>query len=446
MKRRRFLGRVALAATALAGSRARARARAVPERAFRLSSLGCGRATGYAETNKIVTREGRTHAAWLDSADGKFIVRVRTLDRTRGSWAPTVTVGEAHDNHGGPALTIDREGYLHIVYYPHHHPFRYRRSRRPNDATEWGPEEHFGGRCTYPTLVCAPDDTLLLTCRESYSDRRKPWEVTLYTKRAGKPWSEPRTILRADRTGYAHFQEALAWGPGQSRLHLSCRFYSGGRGHTVAHLWSDDRGETWRDSANRPVSLPATADTVSPIVRDPGAAGVGFRCGALAVDGENVPHIVYSSYDLLPLESWLVSLEAAGSPDGPRWRRRPLRDALPADHREWGLTLPGGIVMTPAGEMLLVLTLIKPSSGEDSAVWGHPSSEPLLLRSTDGGSRFTSELLTVPDASRARWLPSLERPTAADPVRAPGLIYTDGSRGERNTDILANEVFWIDPT
>ena len=64
---------------------------------FLLSKNGCGRATGYAETNKIVTVGDRTHVAWLDSVADGFRVRIRTLDRSTRAWSPTHTVGEAFD-------------------------------------------------------------------------------------------------------------------------------------------------------------------------------------------------------------------------------------------------------------------------------------------------------------------------------------------------------------
>jgi len=127
---------------------------------YTLSHNGCGRATGYAESNKIVTIGEKTHAVWLDSEGDKFLVRVRTLDRETETWSPVYTVGEAHDNHGGPALTADSAGHLHIVYFPHHHPFRYRRSVRPNDASEWADEILFGKLCTYSSLVCLPTTPL----------------------------------------------------------------------------------------------------------------------------------------------------------------------------------------------------------------------------------------------------------------------------------------------
>ena len=84
-----------------------------------LSERGCGRATAYSEFNKIVTVEGKTHVSWLDSENGKFLVKIQTLDRGTGKWSAVYTVGQAFDNHGGPSLTCDSSGYLHIVYYQH---------------------------------------------------------------------------------------------------------------------------------------------------------------------------------------------------------------------------------------------------------------------------------------------------------------------------------------
>mgnify|MGYP004240982553 CR=1 FL=1 len=64
---------------------------------FLLSSNGCGRATAYAATNKIVTAGSKTHASWLDSEGGRFWVRIRTYDHTTKLWSPTYTIGEAYD-------------------------------------------------------------------------------------------------------------------------------------------------------------------------------------------------------------------------------------------------------------------------------------------------------------------------------------------------------------
>ena len=165
-----------------------------PVRSFLLSRQGCGRATGYAESNKIVTWRRRTHVAWLDSPPEGFRVRVRSCDRDTGEWSPMVTVGHAYDNHGGPALTVDSAGYLHLVYFPHHHPMCYRRSRRPGDASEWEDEIRFGERLTYPTLLCGADDTLVLSARRRFADR--PWEVELWERPPDARWQRRRVLLR----------------------------------------------------------------------------------------------------------------------------------------------------------------------------------------------------------------------------------------------------------
>lgn len=407
---------------------------------FLLSTVGCGRATGYSETNKIVTVGERSHVAWLDSEEGTFRVRVRTLDRRQGTWSPTYTLGDAYDNHGGPALTVDSEGHLHIVYHPHHHAMRYRRSTRPDDASEWEEEARFGARATYPTLVCGPRDTLYLTCRESSSAH--PWSLVLYRKAPGEDWTGPVTIIRSETPDYSHFQEALAWGPDQRRLHLSCRIYGGNprRGHTVGYLRSDDGGDTWRRADGEEVELPATASTVSAIAQEREGSGVGLRCGTLAVDPDGRPHVLYSSYDELPLRTWLASLDASGA-----WRRRSLAGAVPPEWAGWGLTVPGGLTFDAEGRLRAALTLIRPEGTGDTTIWGHPTSEVILLSAERYDGPIQSRVLEPVDPSRPRWLPNLERPTGAWPVASPGLIFTDGGRGENNREIVANRVWWVAP-
>ena len=183
-----------------------------PSSRFVLSDLGCGRATGYAEANKIVTAHGKTHVSYLDSPPEGFRVRIRTLDHATGAWSPTYTIDEGYDNHGGPALAIDSQGYLHVAYYPHHHPMRYKKSIRPHDASEWSEVEEFGERLTYPTMVIDNEDTLYVTCRQS--DKNTPWRALLYTKKVGGAWEGPRAILQAEETRVSTMgtrREGIRW-------------------------------------------------------------------------------------------------------------------------------------------------------------------------------------------------------------------------------------------
>lgn len=409
---------------------------------FLLSTAGCGRATGYAETNKIITVDGKTHVAWLDSEGKSFLVRVRTLDRKTRTWSKTFTIGKAYDNHGGPALTVDSRGHLHIVYYPHHHPFRYRRSLKPNDASAWTDEVQFGRRSTYPTLLCGADDTLYLTCRES---GKGPWVVQMYTKKPGAAWEGPTTILRSGSpSGYSHFQEALAWGPDRKTMHLTCRFYDGnpGIGHTVGYMKSPDAGQTWQTAEGKQLTLPATPDTVTCIARDTSKKPPALRGGAIALDAGGNAFILHSTYATTPGRAFLTRL----SPEG-RQETITLNSFLPPSLNAWSLGMPGGITITQSGGLAMVLTLQKHDPAVKNSFWGHPTSEvitfsakyaaPRLLKTT-----FRKNLLIRPDPAIPHWLPNLERPTGHNHVDSPGILFTAGTRGDNNRQIVANKVFW----
>lgn len=408
---------------------------------FLLSADGCGRATGYAETNKIVTWQRKTHVAWLDSVAGGFRVRARSLDHPSGSWSATYTLGAAHDNHGGPALTVDSRGLLHAVYFPHHHPFRYRKSKRPNDASQWEEEIQFGQRCTYPTLVCGVDDTLYLTCRRSFDGR--PWQMELWTKRPEGAWQGPTVIARARWPGYSHFQESLAWSPDRGRLHLCCRFHEKsdggayGRVQTVAYMLSDDLGATWRRPDGGATGEPGTAETVDVLASGGVDADRILRAGSLAVDAQGRPHLIYSVREAGRSETTLAVLEGDG-----RWRRRGLAAYLPPRFKDWELTMPGGVTFNRAGELLVTATLMRVGAGEET--WGHPTSEVVRLASADGGATFSFELISPPDRAVTHWLPNVEKPTGHNRVPGrPGILYTAGPPGGKNTEILSNRVYWL---
>lgn len=406
---------------------------------FLLSVDGCGRATGYAEANKIVTRDGKTHVAWLDSVEEGFRVRVRTLDHASGDWSPPVTVGEGYDNHGGPALTMDAEGYLHIAYYPHHHPMRYRRSVKPNDASEWTEVEEFGARTTYPTLVCGKEGTLYCACRESGDG---PWHSNLYVKKPGGTWEGPRSIMVSQQGGYSHFMEALAWGPDQQTLHLSTRIYSGkpGRGHTVGYMRSHDGGETWENSRGEAIALPATADTIDVVASAGEDEGAGLRAGSIAVDGNNVPCILYSDYDGKPTEAWLARPDGEGG-----WEKRPLLPHLPEKLAGYGLLTPGVVSIGQDGLFHIALTAVDRRDDPEASLWGHLTNEVVWMELASFDGEIASRVVSEVDRETPAWLPNVERPTGHNVVDEPGLIYTVGERGEKNTDILSNDVMWVRP-
>ncbi len=408
---------------------------------FLLSRQGCGRATGYAEANKIVTVGGRTHVAWLDSPPEGFRVRVRTLDRRKGEWSPNRTIGEAHDNHGGPALTVDGDGHLHIVSFPHHHSFRYRRSKRPNDASEWEEEIRFGEKLTYPTLVCGPDNTLYFTARRSFKDR--PWEVELWTRRPGGDWMRQGSLLRSRHKGYAHFQESLAWGPDHRTLHLCCRFHENsdkdayGRLQTIAYMRSEDFGKTWRRSDGSKIRTPASVDDIEVLARGGVDKERGLRVGCLAVaPGNGMPHLIYSVTEGGTGRTFIATPDGKGA-----WERVDLSAQLPGELRGNDLIMAGGLGFDGAGRLHGAAQIQKAKEGEST--WGNPSNEALRFERDDRTGKFRFAFASAADPGVSNWLPNLERATGFNRiVERPGIIYTSGGPGSKNTELMSNEVWW----
>lgn len=406
------------------------------QRPFLLSENGSGRSTGYAEANKIITLGGKTHVTWLDSVGGAFWVRARTLDRQTGEWSPTYTVGKAYDNHGGPALAADSKGYLHIVYYPHHHPFRYRKSLRPNDASAWGEESQFGALCTYPTLLVAPDDTLVLTCRESNKDG-KPWVMNRYIKLPGKPWSGPKTTMVSDESGYSHYQEALAWGPDHKTIHLSTRMYGGkpGRAHTVGYMRSHDLGETWEDATGKVITLPATSKTCTVLASD-SKKPASFRCGAIAVGADGAPMILYSDAHEAPNQAWIVRLDPATGAE----QRQALQPYAAKLIAGVSLAMPGGLSIDTTGRLHVVITM---APATDKVRWGNPPEDVIYLTAQEFGADFAACAVSPVDPRVPSWLPNIERPTGHNQVPPQlGIIYQTGGPGKENTQVVSNLVYW----
>lgn len=407
---------------------------------FLLSASGSGRATAYLESGKIITFRGRTHVAWLDTPPEGFRIKVRTLEHATGQWSPAVTVGEAVDNHGGPALTVDAEGYLHIVYFSHHHPFRYHRSRRLNDASAWGAMEQFGRDLTYPTLLCASDGTLILSARRSFENR--PWELELWSKAPGRPWTRRSAFLRSRQLNYSQFAASMMWAPDHRRLYLSFRIYEMPDFEkkdaitAVSCITSPDAGSTWTKLDGEPLILPASADELDNIELCDSRDGRIADNGSMAVSPAGTPYFTYSIKTPTGAECFLASPQ----PDG-GWRKILLNEFLPGTHRSWAMVHQGGVVFTPDGRLIVVSTIMDFKPGEEA--WAHPSTEIMEFVSRDGGRTFNAGWLSTPDPQVPQWLPNLEKPTGFNEVPPrPGVIYTSGGAGVGLGDVLSNEVCW----
>lgn len=382
-----------------------------------LSENGSTRATAYEMSCKVIRSDGTLHVGWLDKVAE---IQVRSLDLASGRWADTVHVGTGVDNHSGPAMTMDSQGFLYLIFGPHHGPFQMRRSVRPNRSDAWGPVENVGVNATYPSLVCGPDDTLHLTYRGGAMPRR-----LLYQRRpAGQPWSAPVELVDAKApAGYTQYGNALGVGP-DGTLHLAFHIYDNhpAGGKAAGYLRSRDGGLTWQTAEGAAVVLPATPD--SPCIFARGAS-LDMRVSNVAVSPDGMPYIGVSRLDLKPCGSELWHH------DGNRWVVRDLLPDLQRAFPDRAVGMHGALAFDASGRLYVAWVTGKAPGGG----WGHPSWEVALLVSADLGQTFRVMPVSDPDPQNPNWLPSLERPYCEKPIPGPpALIYTQGGPGQGCTE------------
>jgi len=454
----------------------------VPPRGDLISSRGAQKAT-YGTGNKIITHDGKIHVAWLDSTEEDYFDRIRTLDQETGTWSPTYTLGRANGDHGRPAITIDSKGYLHAVYGVHHNDIPYRRTVRPNDASEWTEEILFGNTLSYPTLVCGPDDALYLTGRYG-------WEgVRMYVKPPGKDWEDRGLIATGDvgRVSYSAFHSGMAWSPDHKVLHFSTSTYQSkdenrwGMIQSANYMRSLDFGKTWQRADGTPITLPATSQTMDVLARQvsfspcPGIRNVG----ALVVDSKGNPYVLYSHHSMKPRgKVFLVTADAKG-----QWKHLPLQAALDKHAPGWvAMAFRGGLTITEDDVIHIAMSIVPwdhPAAVREQARWWHPSllgystnalsarfsyqasltwcrenpkkSAVAWFESHDLGKTFTAKTVFNHDPDIVYNQPSFEIPTGFNRIQAgssPAIVYftgrsMSGADSDGKEEIVDNNVYFI---
>ena len=151
---------------------------------------------------------------------------------------------------------------------------------------------------------------------------------------------------------------------------------------------------------------------------------LSYKCGCIAVDPRGVPYILYSAGN----ESTAEMLIAAPN-DRVGWKRRPLA----SQWSDWQIGPAAGMAFDKQGTMFVTATLSRENK-----------SDIVLLVSRDGGDSFSMEYLSSDLPHDRKWWPNLERPTGHNVItKHPGVLFTAGTRGEGNDDILSNDVYWV---
>lgn len=169
----------------------------------------------------VVAYQGRSfdpYAAVYDPASGAW----------RGPWriADNPLVG---DEHGGPAMVEDAQGFYHVFFGSHNSAILHARSVRPRDASRWGPAgtimlgsaEPSGtpveARGTYPQAAVDASGTVRLLFRANgglFSD----W-VLAESRDGCVTWSAPEQVLDGEPNAYGWY--ASSWVEPDGDLHVA---------------------------------------------------------------------------------------------------------------------------------------------------------------------------------------------------------------------------------
>ncbi len=218
--------------------------------------------------SSVVSRGSKVHVVWAEATDPQEKVPgvptyVATYDRQTRTLGEPALVGygpPANDIHNSPSITLDSQGYLHVLVGTHGRPFPYARSLEPNDAHAGWTEAELTGEGlnqTYIGLVCGPDDTLHAVFRLwQYGAEPHPAShhatLAYQRKRPGQPWEAPRVLIQPPFSEYSVFYHRLTIDR-TGRLFLSYDYWStywfyrtDHRGSRRALMMSPDGGDTWK--------------------------------------------------------------------------------------------------------------------------------------------------------------------------------------------------------
>ncbi len=416
-----------------------------------ISSVGSERATTGAG-NKIVTFEGKTHVVWQKSAKRGYYNKIRTYDHATSEWSKEVTLNQGVDNHARPVITVDSEGYLHVVMSGHNSTVTYRRSLRPNDASEWRPTEEAGAG-TYPSIACGRDDTIFVAVRAKGQKG-----ADLYVRPKNGEWkTRARIVKRADEySGYAGFSTGLTVDR-HGVLHAICNVYEGKSGahQAVCYMRSRDNAATWETAGGKTVAVPARPEQMDLLLDDstPRPKVVTWPWinsrGNIATDSAGRPYVAFVSHVEKPGEVILATSERNGD-----WTRRTVTAAERAfpNMRPIGVCATLSIASDDSIYLLLELTPL-----DDGWVQGKPLRETVfreepvkrlvLLGSRDRGKAFDVRSVVAPGTMFN--MANMERPTGVNVLpagRTPPIIYFDGTcRYPRPGEVINNNVYFLGP-
>ncbi|MCX6373792.1 MAG: BNR-4 repeat-containing protein [Actinobacteria bacterium] len=264
-------------------------------------SLGVIQAAG--DASFAATVGSTTYIVWAEVAPPDAPgapTFVAAYDQTTGTLSAPLQVATArppNDDHTTPGIVADGQGILHVLTGSHNTRFMYTHTIDPADATLWtdpvpvlssgyvkpGLSQEGRGCQTYLSLVCTPDNALVIAFRQrrrgvdAVFGGRSYDALSVQCLEPGGTWSDARRVVYcSNNAGYAQYYHKLTIDR-RGRLYLSLSYFrpcdwpankrAANRYHHRMLLISEDGGTSWRfarlaDFVNGAVA-PASTDAVA---------------------------------------------------------------------------------------------------------------------------------------------------------------------------------------
>jgi putative BNR repeat neuraminidase len=241
--------------------------------------------------NSVITFADFQYVAFYDS-DARVTLAQRKLSSSQWKIYQTQYSGDTQDAHKSISITVDGDGFLHLVWNQHNTRLQYCRSTRPG-ALEFLREMPMLGdkedRVTYPEFHNLPDGNLLFLYRDGASGNGNLM-LNRYDVRT-KKWTRVQDgLISGEGRRNSYWQIAIDV---KGVLHLSWVWRESpdvATNHDLCYAKSTDGGKTWQKSSGEKYLLPITAKTAEYVIRIPQGSELINQTSMFA-DGNGRPYI-----------------------------------------------------------------------------------------------------------------------------------------------------------
>lgn len=162
---------------------------------------------------------------------------IRSVNLTDGTLSDPKFLGfggTADDDHNWPGISMDSDGYIHVIMNGHHDPIAYVKSKKANSIDSWGDIDYIGisskqgesEQHSYGALLIDADDTIHIMTRNASRGYRFDTSITRKEKKTFsilEKW-ETNYILKRKDPFYEVARQRMSYNPTTKELYV--HYYS----------------------------------------------------------------------------------------------------------------------------------------------------------------------------------------------------------------------------